>query len=273
MTSLVPETRRDEAIQMALLLREQGHVDLAIDTVRRAVSEDLSDLKLVVTLAKLLSETGQLDKAERWFKRAMEIDPWDLDVRVGQATWLGQRGHLDACRAAFSDLCKDLAAELKGLDTDVDSERIDAIGSALAVAGVNLANCALLSGNYEGAVRFASCWLAHPDHWETAHDIVAHAVEHGDIDPQALAERGLESGEISPLMLLFLLEDALEKQDLRRLLDLIERGNATFAFDWQREADELERTLSAGDVLFRRALMRGDIDEDDLASWLAQRSA
>lgn len=272
MTSTVAEARRDEALRTALLLRQQGDVEAAIATVRRAVGDDLNDLPLVITLAKLLAEDGQLDKAERWFKRALDLDPDDIDVRVGHATYLGQSGRLEECRATFSQICKDLADELKVPGTLDDEERLDAIGSALAVAGVNLANCALQSGNYDGAVRFASSWLNSAEHWEAAHDIVAGAVEDGDLDADAIAENGLAAGEISPLMMLYLFEQCLEKLDFERMQHLLERGNALFVFDWQRAAPELSEALTKADVAFRRAMMRRELGEDELAAWLAQRS-
>jgi len=268
---MVSAVARDEALRVALALRAQGDFDGAIDLVRRTVAQDLNDLTLIVTLAKLLTEAGQLARAERWFRRALELDPEDLDVRVGHATFLGQSGRVEDARAGFSRICQDLAAELKVPGTLDDDERVAQIASALAVSGVNLANCALLVGDWQGAVRFASSWLTHPDHWEAAHDIVATAVDKGDLDARALAERGLDSGEISPLMLLFLIDDALERGALGAALDLLERGDELFAFDWQRAAPELERALGNGDVLFRRGLMRGDIDEDTLAGWLAHR--
>jgi len=272
MTSTVAEARRDEALRTALLLRQQGDVEAAIATVRRALSDDLNDLPLVITLAKLLSEDGQLDKAERWFKRALDLDPDDIEVRVGHATYIGQTGDLEECRTAFSQICKDLADELKVPGTLDDEERLDAIGSALAVAGVNLANCALEAGNYEGAVRFASSWLTTEEHWEAAHDIVAGAVEEGELDAEAIATSGLASGEISPLMMLYLFEQALEGPDLARALALLERGNGLYSFDWQNAAPELVEVLAAADVAFRRAMMRQELDEDGLAAWLAQRS-
>ncbi len=269
---MVTAGRHDEALRIALALRAQGDFAGAIELVRGAVADDLNDLTLIVMLAKLLAEHGQLDRAERWFKRALELDPEDLDVRVGHATYLGQCGRLDDAREAFSSICQDLAAELKVPGTLDDEERVDQIASALAVSGVNLANCALLACNFEGAVRFASSWLTHPDHWEAAHDIVANAVERGELEARGVAERGLEAGEISPLMLLFLIDDALEAHRLGRALDLLERGNELFTFDWQKSAAELEETLATGDVAFRRAIMRGDIDADTLAAWLAHRS-
>lgn len=268
---MVSAVVRDEALRVALALRAQGDFDGAIDLVRQTVAQDLNDLPLIVTLAKLLAESGRLDRAERWFRRALELDPEDLDVRVGHATFLGQSGRLDDAREAFSRICQDLAAELKVPGTLDDDERVGQIASALAVSGVNLANCALLAGDYEGAVRFASSWLTHADHWEAAHDIVAGAVDKGELDAREIARRGLDAGEISPLMLLFLIEDALDDGALPRALDLLEQGDALFAFDWQRAAPELVETLAHGDVLFRRAMMRGELDEDTLAGWLAHR--
>jgi len=268
----VSAARKEEALRVALALRAQGDFEGAIDLVREAVGEDLTDLTLIVTLAKLLSEHGQIARAERWFKRAIDLDPEDLEVRVAHATFLGQSGQLEACRVAFSRICQDLAAELKVPGTLEDDERVDQIASALAVSGVNLANCALLSGNFEGAVRFASSWLTHDEHWEAAHDILATAVERSELDARELAERGLASGELSPLMWLFLAEDALEQGDLARLLSLLERGNGLYAFDWQHAAPELDRLFAQADVAFRRALMREAIDEDTLAAWLAHRS-
>jgi len=256
-------------LDLALSQREAGHIDLAIETLFAAAGTSLGDAELALTLAKMLAETAQYDRAEPWFRHALKLAPRDLFVRMGYGTFLGQIGRHSEAQATLGAVLDELLESLDIAEVTEDRDTLIALENLIGATSVNLARSALEAGQTPLARELSAPWLAHPDHWTYAHDVLADLIERESLDPRAIAEEGLASGRISPYMVCFLIERALDEDppDLATIDHIIDRANTIFGvsrthtddhlFDWQHAAPELETALASARKRYGHGVMRG----------------
>lgn len=249
-------------LEVALRQRDAGQLEDAIATLMAAASTALGDAELALTLGKLLAETDQLERAEPWFKHALKLTPEDLFVRMGYGTFLAQRGrHADA-RATLSSVLDELVEAMTVAEAGEDIDTLAALEDLVAATSVNLARSELMGGDIAMARSLVEPWLANPRHWTFAHNVLADLIETQELDAMALAKEGLVSGEVSPYMVCYLLERALDEEnpDLVELDRIVGRADTIFAFDWRHAAPEIEHALAAVRQRFGRAVMRGQVE-------------
>jgi len=248
----------ESPIGRALTQRESGDLEGAIETLMAAIGDTLADAQVAVTLAKMLDESGRGEMAVRWFRHAMKIAPDDAIVRMSYGTFLASQGHFDEAHELLEGARRDAHALLAVMATGlVDPD--PALEGFLGVTETNLARAAFERGDSARARALVAPWLAREEHWGNAHGVLSDVLERDDLDPRALAEDGLATGEVSPYMACYLLEQAVEREpcDFATLDRVIGRADEIFAFDWRHAAPEIEAVLVQARQAFGRAVMRG----------------
>jgi tetratricopeptide (TPR) repeat protein len=258
-------------LDVALRQREAGQIELAIETLFAAAATSLGDAELALALAKMLAETAQYERAEPWFRHALKLSPRDLFVRMGHGTFLGQVGRHQQARDTLAEVLDELLESLDIAEMTEDRDTLAALENLIGATSVNLSRSALENGEPALARELTAPWLAHPDHWTYAHDVLADVIEREGLDPHEIAETGLTTGRISPYMVCFLIERALDvvPPDLATIDRIIGRANTIFAparpaFDWQHAAPELESALATARKRYGHGVMRGQWRPDEL---------
>jgi hypothetical protein len=247
-----PEETREQVIDRALTLRLEGRIDLAIETLREAVSHALADPELVILLAKMVAESGDLERAEGWFAHALKLAPTSHDVRLGYAVWRLESGDIPAGKELLEALHVDvLKRERSGLNPK---------GFRAAVE-LNLATACVETDDLSRAVALARPWLTDEDGWGQAHNVMVDATERLGLEPRLVTEVGFMTGLFSPYMCVERLERLLDgpphEVDFSKIEETIILSDANFAFDWRRCDEVVVAVLANARQAAARAMMRG----------------
>lgn len=266
----------DEALERALALRRNGELAAAIETLRAAVAEDLSEPLLALNLAKMLAEAGQLDRAEPWFRHALKLTPDDLDLRLAYGTYLGQCGRIEAAKEHLTAVMHDLDAAADHAAMLGDHAAVLEVRRFLGATAVNLGRAALESGDPALALSFARAWLDDEEHGDAARELIVDALDSDALDPQRLAELSIEDGRVTPAVVALLVDAALgrEPPDWEAIERTLALADDVLPAGWRHSDEALERVLTAARARFGHALMRardghGALDERGFPALLA----
>jgi hypothetical protein len=248
-----------DAVLRATTLRTLGDLDGALAILSGAAAQSFAHPQVAFSLAQMLAEVGLVDRADPWFRHALKLAPESWPMRQAYGWFLFQRGQVESACAVFETLrLAILRATAEGPYAEL-SERLER-DHALGLASVSLACTCFDLGDTCRALELVSPWLAREDHWASAHRVFAAVATHDHLDLSRAAEAGLISGEVSPLMVCHLLEQAARAVPPRlpTLERVVTRANEHLRFEWQTASPELEQALVVARQALARAAMCGE---------------